>query len=225
MRSFSKMLLALGLAASMTASAHAQGGRGPGMGGPGAGANLTNKSVQKELKLSDEQVKKAETLMTDMREKMMEKFQEARELEGDEQRVKMQALQKEMATEIKKATSELLTPEQSKRFEQITLQSMGVNAFNDPDVAKKLKITDDQKAKIKDLGESMMSQMGEIRQTMQDDREGAMKKMTALRAENTTKGMAILTSEQKATWKEMTGEPFEMKMEGGMQGRPRRQQD
>ncbi len=227
MRTFSKTAIALGLAACLSASAQAQGpgGRGGMMGGMGGGANLlTNKSVQQELKLSEEQVEKVTKAATAIGEKMNEKRQGMQDLAQDERQAKMAEINKETTAEVKKTTEAIFSPAQAKRFEQIRLQAMSYNAFNDPDIAKKLNITADQKAKFGDLRQEMMSEMGELRQAMQNDREGAMKKMTELTKKTNEKAMAVLTSEQKASWKELTGEPFEIKPEPGMQGGNRRRQ-
>ena len=52
--------------------------------------------------------------------------------------------------------------------------------------------------------------MREIQQSAGDDRQAAMQKIQALRKETNTKVMALMTDDQKKTWKEMTGEPFEI---------------
>lgn len=52
--------------------------------------------------------------------------------------------------------------------------------------------------------------MREAFQGLQSDREGGMKKMVELRKQATEKAVGVLTDEQKKTWKEMTGEPFEV---------------
>jgi hypothetical protein len=49
-----------------------------------------------------------------------------------------------------------------------------------------------------------------------------MTKMAALRKETMDKVTSVLTEDQKKTWKEMTGQPFEIKFEapqGGRRGR------
>jgi len=208
MRTILKLAAAFGLAACLTTTANAQGGRGMGMGG-GTGLNLlSNKSVQKELKLTDEQVEKATKAATEAREKMMEKFQELRDPDQAERQEKMQGLMKEMTAASKKVTDEILKPEQAKRLNQITLQTQGVMAYMTDEVQSKLKITDEQKNKFKDIQAASMEQMTANRELMQSDREAGMKKMTEIRKETTEKANAVLTAEQKATWKEMTGEPF-----------------
>ncbi len=52
--------------------------------------------------------------------------------------------------------------------------------------------------------------MQEIRQAAGEDFQAAMPKIQALRKETNTKVMALMTEDQKKTWKEMTGEPFEI---------------
>ena len=212
MRMILKLAAAFGLAACLsTSTANAQGPGGRGMGG-GLGL-LSNKSVQKELKLTDDQIEKAKAAATEQRETVMEKFQELRDLEPAEQQVKRTALMKEMATDSKKVTDALLKPEQAKRFVQISLQTQGVGAFMDEATQAKLKMTDEQKNKLKDIGEESGKQMMELREMFQSDRDGAMKKGAEIRKATTEKATAVLTADQKATWKEMTGEPFTLVVE------------
>lgn len=212
MRRLAKTALTLGALALVASPALAQrpGGGFGGMMGGGA-MLLTNKSVQQELKLDSSQVEKVNALasetMTKMREKMQDIPQEERFGE------KGQAARREVNDEMRKSLAKILKDDQLKRFEQIELQLRYAQAFADPKVQEKLKLTPDQKEKIKEINEGAMSRMQEIRQGGQGDREGTMKKMTELRKETMTKAAAVLTSEQKATWKEMVGSPFEYKPE------------
>jgi len=200
MNSWKKMALGLGLALAFSSPALAQGqGRG-GFGGMG-GNLLANESVQKELKIDDAQKEKITKFSTEQREKMQALGQDAT---PDERREAMTAMQ----ASSKKFVTENLKPEQAKRYRQIQLQTMGAQAFNDPEVVSALKLTDDQKAKIKSINEDTMAKMQDLRQDFQNDREGAMKKMAEIRNETTTKVLGVLTSEQKATWKDLTGAPF-----------------
>jgi hypothetical protein len=52
--------------------------------------------------------------------------------------------------------------------------------------------------------------MQEAFQNAGDDRQAAMAKNVEIRKETNTKGMALLTDDQKKAWKELTGEPFEV---------------
>jgi Spy/CpxP family protein refolding chaperone len=200
------------MVALLAAPAMAQGqGRGFGMGG--GAMLLANKSVQQEIKATDEQVSKLNALAEDLRGKQREAFQGFQDLSQEERRTKMQEFQRTMQAEIDKGLKDLLKPEQTKRFNQISTQQGGVNAFMTPRVADALKLTDDQKGKVRDIAQEMQGQMREIFQEAQNDREAAMKKMAELRKSSTEKAVAVLTADQRTTWKDLTGEPFEVKFE------------
>src|SRR3954468_10235484 len=87
---------------------------------------LNQESVQKELKLTDEQKTKVDELRQKPGEKMREIFQ------GDEgeRPKKMQ----ELNQENRKALTGILNPEQGKRLLEIVYQQRGAMAFVDPEV-------------------------------------------------------------------------------------------
>jgi len=204
----------LGLVALLTGPALAQGqGRGFGMmGGGGIAMLIGNESVQKELKLDDTQVTKAKELADKNREKFTAAREETKDLDQEERQKKTTALMKEVNESTLKAVGEFLKPEQVTRLHQISYQTRGVMAFADPEVAKKLNITDAQKEEIKTINEESQATLRELRQGFQDDREGTMKKMAEHRKEVLAKVVVKLNDEQQKTWKEMIGAPFELKM-------------
>ncbi len=112
-----------------------------------------------------------------------------------------------------KSAGEFLKPEQITRLKQISNQQRGAMAFGDPEVAKKLNITEAQKADIKTIQDEAGQERRAIFQEAQDDREAAMKKMAELNKKTLTKIEAKLNDEQQKTWKEMLGAPFEIKYE------------
>ncbi len=214
MRTMLKTTLGLSLALMLAGPAMAQGGRGfGGMGGGGYGSLIGNASVQKELKLDDQQTEKAKEVADKAREKMSEVREQLQGLEGEERRTKMQEINKEMNETAMKAFGDFLKPEQIARLKQISAQTRGIAAFNDPEIAKKLNLTDSQKTEIREINQDLMSQMGELRQQFADDREAAMKKMAELRKEGLAKVTAKLNDEQQKAWKEIVGAPFEIKYE------------
>ncbi len=203
MRTFLKLAAAFGLAVCLASSANAQG--------QGGGLNLlTNKSVQKELKLTDEQIEKATKASVELTEKFAERRAELRDMEPAERQEKSAAMNNEIGVESKKAMEVILKPEQTKRFDQIALQAQGYRAFNMPQTQTKLKLTDEQKTKIKEMADEAQAQMREIFQSAQNggDRAEMMKKMTELNKTMNEKGASMLTDDQKKSWKDMTGEPF-----------------
>lgn len=245
MRSVLKMTFTLGLALLLAGPALAQRGQGGGGGrggfGGGPGGLIQNPSVQKELNLTDDQIKK----ITDASQSISEKFRDERaairNLQGDERREKGQELGKKIANETNQALAGILKPEQQKRLKEITLQRDGPRAFNSEEVQKALKLTDEQKDKIKTINEDAAKDMQALRP--QGGRRGAggggggaadatafkemMTKMAALNKETMDKISSVLTDDQKKGWKDMTGAPFEIKFEppqGGRRGPGRAQE-
>jgi len=206
-------MVGVGLVALLAGPALAQGqGRGFGMfGGGGIGMLIGNESVQKELKLDDKQVEKAKEVAEKNGEKMRAAREEFQNLDQEERRTKMQTLGKEMNESTLKAIGEFLKPEQIARLHQINHQVRGAMAFSDPEVAKKLSLTDGQKSEIKTIVDDSATAIRELFTSNPDDREGNMKKVAELRKETLAKVTAKLNDEQQKTWKEMIGSPFEIK--------------
>jgi len=220
MRATCKVLLVLGVAALLAAPAMAQGqrkGGGFGRGGFGPGMLLNNKGVQKELKLTDDQTKKVTDALKEVQDKHRDEFTGLQDLQGDERREKMQEIMKKVNEEQTKAISEILSADQVKRLNQIELQNSGPRAFTQEKVQKDLKLTDDQKDKIKTIADDLNQEMQGLRGGGGDFQEN-MKKMASMRKEAMEKITAVLTDDQKKTWKELTGEPYEVKFEQGQFG-------
>jgi Spy/CpxP family protein refolding chaperone len=183
---------------------------GGGFGGFGGGALslLTQKSVQDELKLSDEQVKQAKELQEKQRADRPN-FQG-----GDREEIRKKMAERRKAEN--EAVAKILKPEQLKRVKQIELQQPG--ALNNEEVAKALKITDEQKGKMREI---QMKAFEEMRDLGRD--EEARTKRQALMKKTSEKVKGVLTDEQKAKLKEMQGPEFTGKIEPRQGGRRRNQ--
>jgi Spy/CpxP family protein refolding chaperone len=189
------------------------------LGGGDSTRLLQQESVQKALKLTPEQIKKVEDLSEEMRAKFQQAFGGREEGQGDrkiiivdrdneEHRKKMQ----ELHQETEKAVAKILKPEQFKRLKQISYQQQGGRAFTDPEVAKALRLTEEQQKKIREINEDAGSQIGPITVTIEEDPAQKMaehqKKMAEVQKASTDKIMKLLTAAQKMKWKELQGEPF-----------------
>jgi hypothetical protein len=170
---------------------------------------LNQPSVQKELKITDDQKQQIHESATKLR-------QSAGELQSLDQSERQQKMQ-EMAREGERIAARILHRDQIKRLKEITLQVQGARAFSNPDLVKALDLTDEQKEKIMAAeggrGQRPQAAPGGDPQEMQ-------KRMEEMRKANLEKVMNVLTPEQKAKYKEMTGQPFTGKIEfGGGRGR------
>ena len=156
-----KLALLLGLVALLTTAVLAQqpGGRGFGRGGFGRGGGamlLVNKSVQTELKLTQEQVDKVAEMTKQAREDFRKLMNEDT---SDEDK---KAIRKKMAEEGPKAVKTILNADQQKRLKEIQNQQMGVALLEQEETQKALKLSDDQKEKIKTIQEDATKEMREL---------------------------------------------------------------
>ncbi len=188
-----------------------QPGRGFGGGGGGVGMLLSNKGVQEELKVTDEQKEKVTSSLKDVRTKFGEDMRAAFK---DMNREKIAQIQKDMAAETNKVVGKVLKPDQVKRLHQIELQ-VGIQQGNlgvltSERVQKELKLTDKQKASIKETSEMLAKDRpmfgGGTRPTP-EQREAFQKKAK----EAGEKIIGTLSADQKKTWKDLTGEKFNYK--------------
>jgi hypothetical protein len=171
---------------------------------------VNNEDVQKELKLDKDQVDKAKTAVQNVQKKHQDEFTKLRDLGQEERREKTQELSRTVSEESLQALGEVLKPEQIKRLKQIELQQAGARAFIRPDVQKALNLTAQQKESIKTIEEDAAKALREL--FTGGNAQGGRERMATLRKETTDKIQAVLTGEQKTTWKELTGEPFEVRL-------------
>jgi hypothetical protein len=203
-------LFAAGLATAVLAQ-----GPGRGMGGLTPAALLTNKSVQAELKLTTDQTGKLQDLAKDLREKHKGDLDKARQ---DKDFAKMGEVFKAIGEETEKALPDVLKPEQLKRLHQIEIQVAPFQALAKPEVQKKLDLSDKQKTEITAITDKLQSDRQELFKDVgkdKDKRQEANKKFTEMNNEAKTKAIGVLNEDQKKTWKELTGAPFDYKPDFG----------
>jgi hypothetical protein len=224
MRFAVKMVLVLGLAALLAGPALAQGQRrqgqrGGGFGQGGVGQLLQNESVQKELKMDPDQVTKTKDAVTKVTEAHRDDTAKLREItDMAERREKMQALNATVTKETLAAVGDILKPDQLKRLHQIQLQTAGLRAFSQTEVQTALKLTDDQKAKIKTISDDVTKETADLRPMRGAGGGGGggrgnpenLAKIQAIQKTGLEKAQGVLTDDQKKTWKDMTGEPFQL---------------
>jgi Spy/CpxP family protein refolding chaperone len=194
-------------------------GQGPELFGGLGGLDmlLQNGGVQKELGLKDDQRSKVKEVIHDIRVKHREDWEKLRDLSQEERREKLPGLIKLVSDDTTKNLAEVLNPAQLKRLKQIKWQNDGLRAFSEAEVNKFLKLTDSQREKIQAVNEEARQEFAAIFQGGDAPGGGnyqdAMKKVTALRKDTLAKGVAVLTPEQKKTWKDLIGNPFEVTFE------------
>jgi Spy/CpxP family protein refolding chaperone len=202
MQQLTRFLLILGLASSATA-AQAQVVVLPQQSLDFAQIHLLrNDSVQKELKLSEEQAQKLREIFGQNQESTREVWQK---YPPEEASTHWQELNKE----LRKDTLALLTEAQRTRFWQIDFQntrSFGYDSttFQRADVDKQLGLTDEQKQKLR----AIQADSQKKNQAAFNPPNMYQQKLAAIRKEDREQVAALLTDGQKQKWDELVGKPF-----------------
>jgi hypothetical protein len=173
---------------------------------------LMTRSVQEELKLTADQVKDISAAVRKVREKYQDDLAKLRTL-GPKEQAELLA---KVDNETRKAAVEVLKPDQAKRLKQIEWQMASIYAFLDEEVAKDLKLTDDQKGKIKGVLSEYQKDLTELSKelgTISVDSKVVHAHLKKVQ-KRTEAAMAeiedVLTGDQRKAWKELIGEPFEL---------------
>jgi len=198
MRTLRKGTLVLCLVVGMVSVAQAQPRVPPDF---DPGFLLLNSSVQKDVKVTDEQNTKLKDAMEKIRDKHKDDYAKLREMSRKDQF----KLIKTIREEARKAAAGILDAKQIKRFKQIQWQLEGARALEDPEAQEGLKLSGEQKKKLATILEDSDKKMVELFQGGAGTRE----KFVALQKETQDKANGVLSEEQKKNWKEMKGEPFE----------------
>jgi len=160
---------------------------------------LRQKSVQKELELGADAVKK-----------IME-FTEAQAEAAGKALGLGEAARKEAFEKLAKANEKFLADnlnaKQSKRLDQITMQFTALTQLTKPEMAKELKLSDEQVKKFKELQTEARKALVDIIEAK--ERAGKSEKLAKLREETRKKILAVLTDEQQKKVREIAGPPFE----------------
>jgi Spy/CpxP family protein refolding chaperone len=215
--------VALGFASAVQAQPPQPGGdqgqRGgqPGPGGPGGPSGFfggggmlgmaMRDDVQQELQLVDEQKDKIRGITDDMRNKIRDQmrgmFDQMRDLSEDERRAKFGEIRTKFEAinaDFEKQLDKVLLPHQLERLKQIDLQNKiqqrGASAITSGDVAKALKLTDEQREKLE-------KRAVEVQEELQT-------KIRQLQADARKKMLDVLTPEQQAQLDKMMGQQFNL---------------
>ncbi len=174
---------------------------GPMGGGRGNFNLLNNDKVQKELALTEKQKEAVKKAFDDQRNGFSDLP------DSDDRFTKMQELFKTLQDKI----TALLDDKQKARLKEIQLQMQGPAGLANKETADALKLSDDQVEKIKQINETMQT---DIRDTFQAAGQvnfnEVQDEITRLRKDGNDKILAVLTADQKAAFETMQGAKFEL---------------
>jgi len=207
------VVLAFALAAAFAAEAQAQGRGGSRSSLLGL---LAVEQVQKELKLDDEAVAKVGKLRETIRGELTEPYSAARKIEDREKRfAKYAELREQSDQKAREGLRDVLAREQMMRLYQIRMQVRAVvDSLENRFVARRLKLTDEQKEKLAKINKDAQAKRSELfsglRDASDEQRREAFEKFRKLRTATGEQALGLLTAEQKKSFEDMKGEKIEL---------------
>ena len=210
MRMSSTVLSALTVIGLMATSAAAQEAPTSLVTAADGGLSLTRyPMVQKELALTDDQIKKLATLRDEYMAELKDANTQARQVGIIPTRDSAQ----KRNYKFKPRVAEILTPKQTERISQIHLQQAGFRVYSDPDFTKALSISKEQLDKIGLIHDGFATRK---RATFGDDGLGGgtederMKKLQEMETTRENDLEAVLTVDQKKLFDQMKGAKFDL---------------
>jgi hypothetical protein len=170
-------------------------------------------SVQKELKLSEEQKNKVYNFARTATQKHRDLMQQMM-FSGNANPQAMMQANWQIRQENDKQIAQILDPKQKERLDQIVLQHEGPLAVARPEIAAKLKLNETQREYVQGvLGEMRRESMMAIRQSMatgQFNPAQVREHSAQLRQEAIMEISKVIDAKQKKTFNSMLGAPFDL---------------
>ena len=170
--------------------------------------------VQEDLKLTAEQKEKVEEHLRERIQDIGQFFQSLDGVNGEEREKKISDFRQKAQEKLASVLRATLKEDQSKRLHQLALQQEGAFAlFNGaPEIAKDLKITDDQRKQFMAVVQDMQKKIEPLIKEVQSggDPQEIRPKAMKIRKEHQGQIEALLTDAQKKQWKEMLGKPLNL---------------
>lgn len=177
---------------------------------------LRMEQVQKEMKLTEEQKTKVMEVVEKLGAEMRKQMEALGSIEDrGQRRTKMNELADQADAKLREQLRGVVEREQLMRLYQIRMQVRpAVESLANQYVARRLEITEEQKAKLAEIAKDLEAKQGELYGGMRDatdeQRSQAFQKMRTIRTEADEKALAVLTDAQKKSFEEMKGAKFEL---------------
>jgi len=183
-----------------------------------------NEAVQKHLGVGSEVAAKLNTLNDEYRGASQKEFtalgidySAISDLPAAERAVEMRKasektvdVSRKLAAAFQPKLEQVLTPDQIERLKQIQLQASGIDQWTEPEVAKVLDLSDEQKQKLAEL----RNEYSRRQQQLDGDFQQRFARIRELNTERDAKALELLTAIQKGKLEELKGPPFDVSQLG-----------
>jgi serine/threonine protein kinase len=186
---------------------------------------LTQRPVQEDLKLTDEQISKIRDLkrQVDSQREEFGGFWPGK-VPSQEEKERYLATFRKQAKDNREAIAAILDPAQKTRMKQIGWQLGRHWTFSDPEVIAKLELTTNQIDQIREIQDQARNEERQCHKESWDarkaakdeankaDRDSGRKRIPEIWRTAQARIMSTLSPAQTARWREMVGEPFKGEM-------------
>jgi len=189
--------------------------------GPGGGGNANNPvmillapSVQKELKLTDDQKTKIYSMARTASQKGREMMRSMASSGGGVNPQMMMQAGMQIRQETEQSIAKILDTKQKERLDQIVLRVEGPIAVARPEIAEKLRLNSTQNEKIQgivmEMRQGLSMAIGQGTATGRINRKQASTLTAQYRKAAVQQIAKVLESRQEAAFNKMLGEPFDV---------------
>jgi hypothetical protein len=161
--------------------------------------------VAKSMRLTAEQVNKLNQI-TDLAQT---RFRTNYDKLTVEERVRqINELNREYNNDLLRGSRDVFNDDQLSRYRQLNLQYGGFTSLTDPEVEKRLRLSDQQRINMREYMEWSDKQLQDINKVGATDRDKAARLYRDYQKEYQDRFNKLLNRDQQKAWREMTGEPY-----------------
>jgi len=164
--------------------------------------------VGRALNLTPEQTTRLNQLTEQTQARFRDQYDKLSTIEERDRAARLADLNRQYNTTWMQGSRNIFNDTQMNRYQQLQLQYGGFNSLSDPDVQRRLNLTDEQRNSLRQSIDWSNQQMAELNRQAASDRDRALQAYRDYQRQYQDRFGKFLTPEQLKTWQQMTGESF-----------------
>lgn len=164
--------------------------------------------VGKSLNLTDDQVKQLNALTDKVQGTYANQYEKLGTVPEADRFARRYELERKYMNDWTTGAREVFKDNQLNRYRQLQYQYGGFGTLTDPEVQKRLALTEEQRKALRDSVDWSAQQMNDIYRQGASDRQRAAQLYQEYQKQYQGRFNKYLTPEQQKTWRDMTGEPY-----------------
>jgi hypothetical protein len=157
--------------------------------------------------MTPQQINQLNQVYETVRNKYKGDFDKLNNVPEKDRIARWQDYQRTIHTDFVKNMNNILSPTRVNRYRQLYYQQIGPAAFSDPEIQKKLNLSDAQIQQFRDLGEVNAKELRGIYESKVPSQDADKRWQALMKQLNTDTG-TILNENQRKQWAELLGQPY-----------------